>query len=170
MPKLNYSLVIDKHFPKYGRYRSLRTIFDMGASEWNNYDLEKKLEVLQNLLTVKPFEFWVTDYCKYYKTLKKPYVADAVTESIVYYYKKSVELELADLSQTIRTFLLTTNMNYSKDFNLYYRAKKLQDVFGEEFAPIQESFDREKIERMERLKKNHPDLYDRIYGKDEEVI
>jgi len=73
----NYSERIDEIFnSNLFRHRTLRTIFDPFASEWNDTTMEKKVEILKKITEAgENLEDLMLEYQLYYKELNKPNAA-----------------------------------------------------------------------------------------------
>ncbi len=151
---MNYSQLIDKHFPKYFNYRTLRCLFDPKVTEWHKCDMEKKLEILGNLLTIKPLEYWVESYAKYYKSLKKEYVLMDIPEALFRIYRGATEALEPEKADAIRTFLLHSKMQIVSGFEDVYPRGTLVAVMGEEFEKHQKAYD-DKMQRIDELLKSN---------------
>lgn len=80
---MNYSYRVDKIFNRFYQHRTLRTIFDTDASEWGNTTIEKKVEILEKILSSGyPLDKWIKEYIDFYITLKKEYVKDSVSKAL----------------------------------------------------------------------------------------
>jgi hypothetical protein len=145
---MNYSQRIDKHFPKYFSYRTLRCVFDPKGSEWWHCDLEKKIEILKNVLTIKPLEYWIAEYAKYYKILKKEYVLVDIPQALFILYEYAMEWDEEDLAHTIKEFLQHTDMQIVSGFERVYREQQIVAVMGEAFQKHQDAYD-ELLARVE---------------------
>lgn len=76
--QLNYQQVADHIFASGSlwKHRTLRTLFDPFASEYDHTTREEKIEILKKLLETNfPFEQLVSEYKAFYIELKKPNVA-----------------------------------------------------------------------------------------------
>ena len=80
---MNYCYRVDKLFRPMYAHRTLRTIFDPDASEWDNTSIEKKVEILEVILqSGYPLSCWINDYLGYYKALKKSYVESSLPRAL----------------------------------------------------------------------------------------
>lgn len=136
---MNYSQKIDQHFPKYFNYRTLRCIFDPKVSEWHRCNMEKKLEILGNLLTIKPLEYWVNSYAKYYKSLKKEYVLVDIPEALFRMYQAAQITEEYQLVEAIHLYLVQSQMRLIPGFRRVYKSENLVSLMGPEFEKHQKA-------------------------------
>ncbi len=136
---MNYSQLVDKHFPKYFNYRTLRCIFDPKVSEWHRCNMEKKLEILGNLLTIKPLDYWVNSYAKYYKSLKKEYVLVDIPEALFRMYQAAQITEEFQLVEAIHLYLVQSQMHLIPGFRRVYRSENLVSLMGPEFEKHQKA-------------------------------
>ena len=136
---MNYSQLLDKHFPKYFKYRTLRCLFDPKDAEWYRCDMETKLEVLGNLLTIKPLDYWVNSYAKYYKSLKKEYVLVDIPEALFRMHKGAQITEEFQLVEAIRLFLIQSEIHMMSGFQDVYETESLVSLMGPEFEKHQKA-------------------------------
>lgn len=141
MKKIDYSLLIDKHFPNYHSYRTLRTIFDAYCSEASDVPFEKKLIILENLLTVQSLSYWVEGYREYYISINKESATRCITEMLITYFKNSLEKEKYELVGAIREYLLQTDMNIMLGFFMVYHHYDIVRVLGEDFQFVADSWE-----------------------------
>jgi hypothetical protein len=73
----NYSERIDEIFKtNLYRHRTLRTIFDPFASEWDDTTMDKKVEILKKITAAgEDLEDIMLEYQLYYKEINKPHAA-----------------------------------------------------------------------------------------------
>lgn len=66
------------------RHRTLRTVFDPYSAEWNQTDIETKINILRQMVNNgEDLEFAIEEYKHFYKKeLNKPYVADDTSKGL----------------------------------------------------------------------------------------
>ena len=64
-------------------HRTLRTCLDPGSSEWNDTDLETKINILKKVSDTNDLEMILLYYKAYYRELKKEHVADNVESGLL---------------------------------------------------------------------------------------
>ena len=68
--------------------RSLRCIFDVYASEWEDNSYDEKLEMLNKLIKHRPLLYWINSYVYYYsKEINKGYVVGEIPGVLKGYYE-----------------------------------------------------------------------------------
>ncbi|WP_332025485.1 hypothetical protein [Kaistella sp.] len=80
-----YQEIADKVLGQYSPHRTLRTVFDYLSDEWTRTTIDKKLEILEQMLDTGEITlgFILNEYRHYYteELSNKAYVVDAIEDS-----------------------------------------------------------------------------------------
>lgn len=88
--------------------RSMRCIFDPGATEWNDLKYEDKLQTLTALIKHRPLLYWVNSYANYYANeINKGYVVREIPGVLKGYFEAADE----ELKKSIKPLLSIRNFN-----------------------------------------------------------
>jgi len=80
----DYCKIVDKAMGhNMYSHRTLRTCLDPGSSEWDNTDMETKINILKKVSDTNDLELILLYYKAYYRELKKEHVADNVESGLL---------------------------------------------------------------------------------------
>lgn len=108
MSKIHYCYRLDELFANGSmwNHRTLRTLFDPYASEWNNTTIEEKLAILERMLdSGYLLENWIKEYEEFYTIdLKKPHVTISIPDALEILHNRG--------NDKIKTEILKLSDNY----------------------------------------------------------
>ena len=90
----HYQEIVDEIFGNLYKHRTLRTLFDVNSSEWNETSVEKKNQILKKILESDKitFEQLILGYKNFYKNelVNKEHVLNSLEDSLLILLQKAL--------------------------------------------------------------------------------
>ncbi len=92
--KKDYQEIVDEIFGEFYQHRTLRTLFDPGSEEWKQTTIDKKMEILKKILSLKKITLpeIIRGYKYFYlhEIESKKHVVDALPDGLALLLERSL--------------------------------------------------------------------------------